>query len=78
MSESITNSSNASDQSLSTLPLPDFLPDYHVQSPEVKARFEKLYQRKIILEIRDLVKHFETPQGKVLALNKINFDIYRQ
>ncbi|AXI03161.1 ABC transporter ATP-binding protein [Aquirhabdus parva] len=78
MSESITNSSNASDQSLSTLPLPDFLPDYHVQSPEVKARFKKLYQRKIILEIRDLVKHFETPQGKVLALNKINFDIYRR
>ena len=78
MSESISNSSNAIEEQLSTLPLPDFLPDYHVQSPEVKARFEKLYQRKIILEIRDLVKHFETPQGKVLALNKINFDIYRR
>jgi NitT/TauT family transport system ATP-binding protein len=62
----------------STAPLPSFLPDYHLQSPEVKARFEKLYQRKIILEIRGLVKHFDTTQGKVLALNGINFDIYRR
>jgi NitT/TauT family transport system ATP-binding protein len=58
--------------------LPSFLPDYHTQSPEVRARFEKLYQRQVILEIRDLVKHFDTTQGKVLALNKINFDIYRR
>ncbi len=55
-----------------------FLPDYHVQSPEVQARFEKLYQRKVILEIKNLVKHFNTQQGKVLALNNINFDIYRR
>ncbi|MBC7750996.1 MAG: ABC transporter ATP-binding protein [Candidatus Saccharibacteria bacterium] len=58
--------------------LPSFFPDYHSQSPEVRARFEKLYQRQVILEIRDLVKHFNTTQGKVLALNKINFDIYRR
>lgn len=66
-------------ESLDNAPsLPSFLPDYHQQSDEVKARFERLYQRKIILEIRGLVKHFETSQGKVLALNGINFDIYRR
>lgn len=72
---SIGLSMNSNENSMVT---PAFLPDYHVQSPEVKARFEKLYQRKVILEIRNLVKHFDTAQGKVLALNNINLDIYRR
>lgn len=54
------------------------LPDYKQQSPEVQARFKRLYERDVILNVRHLTKHFDTPQGKVLALNDINFEIYRR
>ncbi len=54
------------------------LPDYKQQSPEVQARFKRLYERDVILKVRHLTKHFDTPQGKVLALNDINFEIYRR
>ncbi|MGK0239593.1 MAG: NitT/TauT family transport system ATP-binding protein [Candidatus Pelagisphaera sp.] len=54
------------------------LPSYLDQSPEVKARFEKLNQRETILEIKDLTKTFESNDGIVTALNKISFQARRR
>ena len=35
------------------------LPDYKLQSEEVKDRFERLKQRPVTLEVKNLYKHFK-------------------
>jgi NitT/TauT family transport system ATP-binding protein len=54
------------------------LPSYLQQSTEVQARFDKLKQRPVILEVKALCKEFDTPQGKVSALKNINFKTHRR
>lgn len=54
------------------------LPSYLEQSPEVESRFTRLKQRPVILEVKDLCKDFDTPQGKVTALKNINFKARRR
>ncbi|MFA6903556.1 MAG: ABC transporter ATP-binding protein [Gallionellaceae bacterium] len=53
-------------------------PSYLEQSPAVKARFDKIKQREVILEVRNLGKRFVTAQGEVDALRDINFSIHRR
>jgi len=47
-------------------------------SPEVANRFERLKQRPVILEVRDLVKTYETGNGPVLALDQVSFRAHRR
>lgn len=54
------------------------LPSYLDQSDKVKARFDKLKQRPVILDIQNLTKIFETPTDDVVALNDLNFKTYRR
>lgn len=54
------------------------LPSYLEQSDAVRARFEKLKQREVILEVKNLGKTFESPQGTVTALKNINFKTHRR
>ena len=54
------------------------LPSYRDQSALVSARFEKLHRRPVKLKVEDLSKKFNTPEGEILALNKINFQIHRR
>ena len=54
------------------------LPSYLYQSPEVAARFERLKQRPVILEVDALGKTFDSPQGPVTALKNINFKTHRR
>ncbi len=54
------------------------LPSYRDQSASVSARFEKLHRRPVKLKVEDLSKKFNTPEGEILALNKINFQIHRR
>ncbi|MEJ2466714.1 MAG: ATP-binding cassette domain-containing protein, partial [Candidatus Thiodiazotropha sp.] len=54
------------------------LPSYLDQSPEVAERFERLKQRPVILEVEGLGKVFNSAQGKVTALNNINFKTHRR
>ena len=54
------------------------LPSYRDQSVSVSARFEKLHRRPVKLKVEDLSKKFNTPEGDILALNKINFQIHRR
>lgn len=54
------------------------LPSYLEQAPEVSERFEKLRNRPVKLKVENLSKKFDTPNGEILALNKINFQIFRR
>ena len=54
------------------------LPDYHTQSPEVAARFERIRQRPVILKVRDLKKAFGPKDNEHVVFDKVNFDIHRR
>lgn len=47
-------------------------------TPEVRARFERLQQRPVSLEVRNLTKQFETPKGTVTALEDLSFRVHRR
>ena len=54
------------------------LPSYLDQSDAVRARFERLQQREVILEVKGLGKTFDSHQGPVTALKDINFKTHRR
>ena len=54
------------------------LPSYLDQSQEVRTRFNELKQRKVILEVKNLGKVFESAKGPVTALEDINFKVHRR
>ena len=54
------------------------LPSYLEQSEAVRARFDRIKQREVILEVRNLCKHFAAKDGDVEALRNINFKIHRR
>jgi NitT/TauT family transport system ATP-binding protein len=54
------------------------LPSHHEQAPEVRERFRKLKERPVILQVRNLVKTFESGQGTVLALDRVGFEARRR
>ena len=51
---------------------------YLDQSDAVRARFERIKQREVVLEVSNLSKTFHTRQGDVTALKNINFRIHRR
>ncbi|GJM05569.1 MAG: ABC transporter [marine bacterium B5-7] len=54
------------------------LPSYLEQSDEVKARFDAIKDREVILEVKDLHKVFSTDKGDITALKDINFKAHRR
>lgn len=54
------------------------LPSYREQTPEVSARFSRLVQRPVALEVTGLSKHFETPRGIVTALDGVSFSVHKR
>ncbi|MEZ5829477.1 MAG: ABC transporter ATP-binding protein [Hyphomicrobiales bacterium] len=54
------------------------LPSYLDQSPEVRARFERLKARGVLLRVEHLAKRFEGRAGSTLALDDINFTTHRR
>lgn len=54
------------------------LPSYLEQFDEVKARFDEIKEREVILEVKDLHKVFSTAKGDVTALKDINFKAHRR
>ena len=54
------------------------LPDYRQQTPEVAARFARLLERPIALEVRGLSKNFETPRGVITALDDVSFSVHKR
>ncbi len=59
---------------MSTLELPSYLD----QTPEVAARFSRLRERPVALEVRGLTKRFETPRGVVTALDDVSFSVHKR
>jgi NitT/TauT family transport system ATP-binding protein len=57
---------------------PQPVPDYLLQSPEVRARFERIEQREVVLEVKNLGKVFDSPQGQTVALRNIHFKTHRR
>lgn len=47
-------------------------------SPEVHERFRRIYERETILEVRQLGKRYQTPQGETEALRGIDFKVHRR
>jgi len=47
-------------------------------APDVRARFDRLRAREVILKVEHLSKVFETPRGRTVALNDINFETHRR
>jgi len=54
------------------------LPSYKDQSPEVKERFQRIYQRPVVMNVKALGKVFESGKGPVEVLQNINFQIHRR
>ncbi|NRA42657.1 MAG: ABC transporter ATP-binding protein [Pseudomonadales bacterium] len=54
------------------------LPYYKTQSDSVKARFEQLKQREVMLELKDIGKTFSSHNGTVEALKGIQLSAYRR
>ena len=55
------------------------VPDYREQAPEVAARFTRLKDRPVILDVQALSKSF-TPAGQapVTALDRVSFRVHRR
>ncbi len=54
------------------------LPSYLEQAPEVRDRFDRLKQRPVVLEVKDLNKTFDSRAGEVTALKNINFKTHKR
>jgi NitT/TauT family transport system ATP-binding protein len=54
------------------------LPSYLQQAPAVRARFERLKARDVILRVDKLTKVFETGAASTLALNDVSFTTHRR
>jgi NitT/TauT family transport system ATP-binding protein len=63
---------------MNQLVLPRALPTHRDQAPEVRARFDRLKSRDVILRVEHLTKTFNTQAGTTLALNDINFVTHRR
>lgn len=54
------------------------LPSYLDQSPEVKDRFARLYERPVKLQVKGLEKVFKTSKRDVQALTDISFQVHKR
>ncbi len=54
------------------------LPSYLEQSDTVRARFERLKAREVILRVEHLKKIFSSAKGETVALDDINFVTHRR
>jgi len=54
------------------------LPDYRQQSEAVRQRFQRLKQRPVKLEVKNLVREFGSQNNTITALNNISFQVHRR
>ena len=54
------------------------LPSYLEQSDAVKQRFEKLNNREVILEVKNLNKIYKTEKGETVALKNVSFKTHKR
>jgi NitT/TauT family transport system ATP-binding protein len=51
---------------------------YLEPTPEVAARFQRLVERPVALEVKDLTKRFESSRGVVTALENLSFTVHKR
>src|SRR4051812_44663585 len=51
---------------------------YRLQSPEVAARFARIRERELILDVRSLGKVYQSAKGPTEALRGIDFQVRRR
>ena len=56
----------------------DAAPDYRAMEPMVRARFERIRQRPVILTVRDLKKTYEGEDGTRAVFENVSLDIHRR
>ncbi|MCB1615970.1 MAG: ABC transporter ATP-binding protein [Pseudomonadales bacterium] len=54
------------------------LPSYLDQDEKTRARLDRLKQREVILEVNNLTKVFDSPQGRITALKNVSFKTHRR
>jgi NitT/TauT family transport system ATP-binding protein len=54
------------------------LPSYKEQTPEVAARFGRLVERPVALEVKSLCKTFDSARGSVTALDNLSFSVHKR
>ena len=54
------------------------IPDYREQSPAVAARFQRIRQRPVILNVRDLKKAFGTNGSTHVVFDHVSLEIHRR
>ncbi len=54
------------------------LSSHRDQEPPVRERFQRLYQRPVLLEIDDLGRQFTSEQGTTTALERISFRAHKR
>jgi NitT/TauT family transport system ATP-binding protein len=54
------------------------LPNHREQSAEVAARFARIYQRPVVLDVQSLGRSFTSDQGYVAALEDVSFQAHRR
>jgi NitT/TauT family transport system ATP-binding protein len=52
--------------------------NYLDQTPEVAARFARLKQRPVVLDVQNLTRHFATSEGVTIALQDVSFQAFRR
>jgi len=51
------------------------LPDYREKTPDIAARFDRINRRRVVLEVQNVGKTFESRRGPVQALENISFTV---
>ena len=54
------------------------LPDYREKPPEIAERFERINKRRVVLEVQDVGKKFESRRGLVEVLRGISFSVRKR
>jgi NitT/TauT family transport system ATP-binding protein len=63
---------------MSDIALVASLPDYRLQTPAVAERFARIYQRPVVLDVKNVQRRFEGEDGPVMALDRISFRAHRR
>jgi NitT/TauT family transport system ATP-binding protein len=53
-------------------------PNYRAMEPAVRARFDRIRQRPVILTVRDLKRTYEGDDGAHVVFDKVSLDIHRR
>jgi NitT/TauT family transport system ATP-binding protein len=54
------------------------LPDYHIQNPQVAARFQRIRERPVVLSVQNLQKAFGPEGHQHMVFDNVSVDIHRR